>query len=290
MMRTGALALWLIAAQTTPAPAQTLEVAHTARAMTPGEVARVTVRPTTPLSTLEGTWLGQTAMFFEDTNGSWQGLAPIDLDTPAGTYTLRLAARTREGHETEQRHLMRVLPRTFPSRRITVAEKFATPPADELPRIEREQALTDAIFATMTPERFWSAPFVAPVPGASTSSFGRRSIVNGQPRSPHSGTDFQAATGTPVTAPNRGRIVLADDLYFPGVTVIIDHGAGVYSYLAHLSSIAVKNGDLVERGDRIGLSGATGRVTGPHLHWSLRVGKARIDPLSLIVATASDSR
>ncbi len=133
----------------------------------------------------------------------------------------------------------------------------------------------------------WTEPFAAPVPGIPTSSFGRRSIVNGEPRAPHSGMDFQAPTGTPVTAPNRGTVVLVADQYFAGRVVIIDHGARVYSYLAHLSAIDVTNGDVVERGQRVALSGATGRVTGPHLHWTLRIGAARVDPLSMVYVTRS---
>jgi murein DD-endopeptidase MepM/ murein hydrolase activator NlpD len=121
-----------------------------------------------------------------------------------------------------------------------------------------------------------------PVPGAATSSFGRRTILNGEPRGQHTGTDFQAAAGTAVVAPNAGRIALAADHYFPGRTIIIDHGLGVYSYLAHLSEFAVAEGAIVARGQRIGLSGATGRVTGPHLHWTMRFGRARVDPLSLV--------
>jgi len=288
----GAALLVLAAMQPPATAAPAVQVVHRARAMTPGEVIRVTVKPTSTLAALDAVWLGQTVLFFAEADGTWNGFAPIDLSTPAGTYTLRLQGRTIDGLAIAQPHLIRVLPRTFPTRRITVDDKFATPPDDVMPRIEREQALTESIFSTLTPERLWSRGFIAPVPGAATSSFGRRSVVNGQPRSPHSGTDFQAATGTPVVAPNRGRIVLADDLYFPGRTVIIDHGAGVYSYLAHLSSIAVKDGETVDRGERIGLSGASGRVTGPHLHWSLRIGKARVDPLSLVTATATaaDSR
>ncbi len=135
---------------------------------------------------------------------------------------------------------------------------------------------------SQTRERLWNQPFLVPVPGTATSSFGRRTILNGQPRGQHTGTDFQAATGTPVVAPNRGRIALAADQYFPGKTIIIDHGLGVYSYLAHLSEFTVAEGAIVERGQRIALSGATGRVTGPHLHWTMRFGSARVDPLSLV--------
>ena len=182
----------------------------------------------------------------------WQGLAAIDLGAAAGRQTLAVRARTAGGHTLERAYPMTIAARTFPARRITVAPKFVDPPADELPRIESERKTVEAIFASPTRERFWSQPFVVPVPGTATSSFGRRTILNGAPRGQHTGTDFQAATGTPVVAPNRGRIALAADQYFPGRTIIIDHGLGVYSYLAHLSEFTVEEGAMVERGQRIG--------------------------------------
>jgi murein DD-endopeptidase MepM/ murein hydrolase activator NlpD len=214
--------------------------------------------------------------------GWWQGLAPVDVAVAAGRYTLAVRARATDGRTFEQKYRITIAPRTFPARRITVEPKFVDPPADELPRIEAERKANEAIFARQTRERLWTGPFVVPVPGAATSSFGRRTILNGQPRGQHTGTDFQAATGTPIVAPNRGRTVLAADQYFPGKTIIIDHGLGVYSYLAHLSEFTVAEGTMVERGQRIALSGATGRVTGPHLHWTMRFGSARVDPLSLV--------
>lgn len=272
-----------------PGPDAGITVSHRARAQTPGEVVLVSARTSDPLDELRAQWLGQTVLFAEVEDGRWEGLAPIDLSTAAGRYTLRLEGRTRDGRPIGQSYQMSVLRRSFPTRRLKVAPKFAEPPAEVLPRIERERVTTEAIFAAATPERFWSGPFVVPVPGDATSSFGRRSVVNGQPRSPHSGTDFQAATGTPVVAPNRGRVALAADLYFAGLTVILDHGAGVYSYLAHLSRVSVKEGEIVERGERIALTGASGRVTGPHLHWTLRIGKARIDPLSLVSVLKADA-
>jgi murein DD-endopeptidase MepM/ murein hydrolase activator NlpD len=111
--------------------------------------------------------------------------------------------------------------------------------------------------------------------------------MNGQPRGRHQGADFRAATGTPVLAPNAGRVVLAADLYFSGNTVIIDHGLGMFSLLAHLSRIAVAPGASVARGDLLGESGSTGRVTGPHLHWALRLGDASVDPLAVVAAVAA---
>jgi murein DD-endopeptidase MepM/ murein hydrolase activator NlpD len=120
------------------------------------------------------------------------------------------------------------------------------------------------------------------VPDEANSAFGTRSVYNGEPRAPHSGADFLSPAGRPVKAPSAGRVVLADPQYFSGNTVIIDHGLGLFSTLMHLEQIDVKVGDMVTAGQVIGKVGATGRVTGPHLHWSVRLDNARVDPLSLL--------
>jgi murein DD-endopeptidase MepM/ murein hydrolase activator NlpD len=258
-----------------------LQISHHARAVSPGEVVLVDIRAAA-LRDVQAQWLSQTVWFYQVEPGWWQGLAPIDVAAAAGRQTLAVHARTADGRALERAYPITIAARTFPARRITVEPKFVDPPTDELPRIEAERKAVEAIFAKPTRERFWSQAFVVPVPGTATSSFGRRTILNGTPRGQHTGTDFQAATGTPVVAPNRGRIALAADQYFPGRTIIIDHGLGVYSYLAHLSEFTVAEGAVVERGQRIALSGATGRVTGPHLHWTMRFGSARVDPLSLV--------
>jgi murein DD-endopeptidase MepM/ murein hydrolase activator NlpD len=270
-------------AQTSAAPTA-LKVSHAARTVAPGEVVLVDVRVASPLRDLRAQWMSHTVVFYPVTAAHWQGLAPIDVAARPGRQTLALRATASDGRLTEQSYPITIAPRTFPARRITVDAKFVNPPSGELERIAAERQTVEKIFANPTAERYWKQPFVVPVPGASTSSFGRRSIINGEPRGQHTGTDFQAATGTPVVAPNRGRIALAADHYFPGRTVIIDHGLGLYSYLAHLSEFSVAEGAMVERGQRIGLSGATGRVTGPHLHWTMRIGTARVDPLSLVAA------
>ena len=127
-----------------------------------------------------------------------------------------------------------------------------------------------------------SDAFVAPVAEQATSSFGARSVFNGQARTPHSGADFPSPAGTPIHAPNSGRVVLAHELYFTGNTIVIDHGLGLFSLLAYLSSFAVHEGDQVEAGQIVGAVGATGRVTGPHLHWAVRANDARVDPLSVL--------
>jgi murein DD-endopeptidase MepM/ murein hydrolase activator NlpD len=149
-------------------------------------------------------------------------------------------------------------------------------------RIISEAAELARVWEQSAQSRLWSGAFVRPVPGSATGIFGSRSIFNGQARQPHGGTDFLSPTGTPIQAPNGGRVVLARELYFTGNTVVIDHGLGMFSLLAHLSVIDVQTGDSVTAAQIVGQVGATGRVTGPHLHWGVRIGEARVDPLAVL--------
>ena len=203
--------------------------------------------------------------------------ASVCKDVRPGTYPITVAAGT--AHAACD---LIVKPRTFPTRRLTVNEAFVTPPAAELTRIQDEAALLSGVWRAPAAERLWTGAFVRPVPGAANSAFGTRSVYNGKPRTPHGGADFLSPGGTPVHAPNAGRIAVARALYFTGNTVVIDHGLGLFSMLAHLSVIDVHEGDLVAAGAVVGQVGATGRVTGPHLHWAVRAGSARVDPLSLL--------
>ena len=126
------------------------------------------------------------------------------------------------------------------------------------------------------------------MPQAANSRFGTRSIYNGSARSAHGGADFLSPSGTPVQAPNAGRVAIARDLYFTGNTVVIDHGLGLFSMLAHLSAIDAREGDSVSAGQVVGRVGATGRVTGPHLHWAVRAAGARVDPLAVLALLGSE--
>src|SRR3954454_21903480 len=175
-----------------------------------------------------------------------------------------------------------VVARAFRTRRLTVDPSFVNPPAEVLDRIARETAELNELWSQGGTTKLWTGAFVRPVPDEANSAFGTRSILNGEVRSPHSGADFNSTAGTSIKAPNAGRIVLAGDRYYTGNTVIIDHGLTLFSLLAHLSEIDVRAGDTVAAGDVIGKVGATGRVTGPHLHWTVRISGARVDPLSLL--------
>jgi murein DD-endopeptidase MepM/ murein hydrolase activator NlpD len=212
----------------------------------------------------------------------------IDLDTAPGVYPLVVSAPDLPSMDPLETPL-HVRPKAFPTRTLTVEPKYVEPPPDVVERILREADQLNTIYSTVTP-RAWTQPFVLPVKARASSNFGSRSVFNGQPRSPHAGVDFRSPAGTVVSAPAAGTVVIAGDLYFTGNTVVIDHGAGLYSIFVHFSAIAVAQGDLVERGDGIGRVGATGRATGPHLHWSVRLNETRVDPLSLMAATAVPPR
>ena len=261
----------------------TLDVAHRARALQPGEVVVLEVHPSQPPRTIRATAFGHSVHFFPSRDdGMWRGLVGVDLATEAGVYTVAVRATMPDGQSVRSTYTLTVEQKEFPTRHLSVSPSFVNPPPDELDRIQREAAQVAAIFREGSGERQWRGGFAAPVPGQSTSSFGRRSVYNGEPRSSHTGTDFRAGEGTPVKAPNSGTVVLTGDLYFSGNVLILDHGGGLYSYFAHLSAIDVTEGDVVTQGRVIGRVGSTGRVTGPHLHWTVRLNEARVDPLSLM--------
>lgn len=273
----------LCVAMLSPAPraADAIGVSAAARSTRPGEVVLFTITPPARTTAVTLRVFDRAVTAYDAGTGRWRALVGIDLDVKPAVYRVLVDARGAGGSATTT-YDMRVGARTFPTRRLRVNDAFVNPPSDVEARIERESARIAAVYGASAPERLWSGPFVRPVPGAANSRFGTRSIFNGQPRNPHAGGDFLSPAGTPVKAPNAGRIVLAQDLYFSGNTVIIDHGLGLFSLLAHLSVIDVRAGDRVRSGAVVGKVGATGRVTGPHLHWAVRASGARVDPLSLL--------
>ena len=211
----------------------------------------------------------------------WLGLVGIDLEAKPGRYSLKGTVSFTDGQKVELEQVFQVLPKAFPVQRIQVEEKYVTLDPKAEKRAEEESKKLKAIWETSTPQKLWQGRFLTPIVSQLTSGFGRRRIVNNQPRSPHSGVDLKANTGTPIKAANAGKVVLAEDLYFSGNTVVLDHGFGLYTFYAHCSTMSVNRGDTVTRGQVIAQVGATGRVTGPHLHWACRVNEARINPLEL---------
>ena len=260
-----------------------LTFTHNERSLQPGEVILFEIQCERPLKRLTmKAFNREFPAFTEDKSRKWIGLIGIDLETKPGRYGVRFNGTGMDGTGVVARETLVVRDKKFPTRVLAVDSKYVTPPADVEARILKERARVTGIFAAVTPERLWQGEFIVPVPGKVISAFGKRSVYNGQPRSPHTGTDFRGATGTPIKAPNAGRVALAANLYYSGNTVILDHGLGLYSYLGHMVSFSVKEGELVQTGDLVGKVGATGRVTGPHLHWTIRLAGSRVDPLSLV--------
>lgn len=265
-----------------------LTVRHASRALQPGEVVVITVTSAEPLQVVSGEAWGRTIGFRRGSGpGAWIGLAGIDLDTKAGSHAVGVTATGQDGRELFARYVLKVGPKAFPERRLSVAPHFTEPSPADRERIAREQERLRVLYASMTPESLWEGRFVLPIDSAVTSTFGVRRTFNGRTQSVHRGLDLRGAVGAPVVAPNAGRVALADDLFYSGQTVILDHGQGLISVLAHLSRLHVREGDMVPRGTRVGDVGATGRVTGPHLHWTLRLGGVTVDPLSLITVLAT---
>jgi murein DD-endopeptidase MepM/ murein hydrolase activator NlpD len=260
-----------------------LKITHSERALAPGEIVLLRVEGQKPLTQMGvRAFAREFPMFPENEGRSWVALVGIDMDAVAGTYPVEIRGSEKGGIPVGGEIRLAVAAKRFPTRALTVDPKFVTPPALVLARIRQEAERVRAIFDSTSPEKYWGGEFLVPVPGPVISEFGKRSIYNGQPRSAHSGTDFRGATGTPIRAPNGGKVVLAANLYYSGNTVILDHGLGLFSYFGHMSEFLVKEGDRIERGIALGKVGATGLVTGPHLHWTLRLAGTRVDPMSLL--------
>jgi murein DD-endopeptidase MepM/ murein hydrolase activator NlpD len=221
------------------------------------------------------------SLYHQADNPAWRAFVGIDLETRPGTYKVLVTLNVPGGPRLTTTYPLRVVAREFPTRRLSVAPGFVNPPVAVHQRIADEAAELQSLIVRVTaqaPVEVLQAPLSTPV----TSNFGARSVYNGEPRSPHAGVDYSGNVGTPVLAPGHATVALAADLYFTGRTVVLDHGQGLYSILAHLSAMAVQTGARVERGAVVGALGATGRVTGPHLHWGMRLHGARIDPLSVL--------
>jgi murein DD-endopeptidase MepM/ murein hydrolase activator NlpD len=203
----------------------------------------------------------------------------IPLDATLGTHHLEVASS--DGDTTQIP--FEIVAKQYPEQRLTLADdKMVNPPAQDLERIEAETAAMLEQYARFTTPPVDPFPLSLPAQGPKSSNFGLRRILNGEPRSPHAGLDIAAPAGSPVLAPAAGVISLTGRFYFNGNTAFIDHGGGLISMVCHLSAIDVADGELVKRGQQIGRVGATGRATGPHLHWSVSLNGARIDPTALL--------
>jgi murein DD-endopeptidase MepM/ murein hydrolase activator NlpD len=247
------------------------------------------VKPPQRLESLSGTWLGHEVSFsFDATNKTWFALAGVSLETAPGTYPLELTGETvagkMPGTKISFARKFAVAHGKYPKIevKLSVEGKFTEPSPEQQKQIEEAQQVKKDYLNRVTPEREWSGTFTAPADAEISDVFGSQRVFNGKTSSPHLGLDFRVPSGTPVAAMNDGTVLLARPLYFEGNFVVLDHGQGLLTLYLHLSEFKVKEGDQVKRGQVVGLSGGTGRATGPHLHVAVRWQGTYLDPASLI--------
>ncbi len=207
-------------------------------------------------------------------------LLPVSLDVPAGDYPLVAALVDLQGRTTAAELTLHVDYKKRPKEELTLPERMVTPVQKDVIRINRESDLLNDKYELRS-SRLWTV-FERPVDDPVSSVFGKRRVMNGKPKSPHSGTDFRSPAGTPVRSISSGRVVLVSDLFYTGQTVVVDHGEGLLSVYAHLSKILVEENHELQAGDVLGKVGSTGRSTGAHLHLTVRLLGERIDPLALL--------
>jgi murein DD-endopeptidase MepM/ murein hydrolase activator NlpD len=252
------------------------------------DVALMVVRGVADGAVVDGMVAGRPVTLVRD-GQVYSALVGFDMELRAGRVPWRIQVREPGRRARSLSGTVAVGSRDFPVQRLTLP----APMVDLDPETERravaEIATVRALYRTITPQRLWRGSFVRPVaadePG---TGFGSRRIINGQPRSPHGGTDYAVARGTPVVAANDGRVALVAEHYFPGRLVVIDHGLGLYTLYFHLDETRVQAGQRVARGQELGTVGSTGRATGPHLHFGVQVGPARVDPERLLALPLPD--
>ncbi len=215
-------------------------------------------------------------------DGTYEGLLGVEMNARAGAYSVKVVAEGKNGIVYSGTIRLKVGKAKFPTQTLSLPSSMVDLSPEALERVNGEAERMKALFSSTRDERLWSGAFVRPVPGEVTGPFGVRRIMNGRPRSPHSGIDMRAEEGATVLACNRGIVALVDDLFFTGKSIILDHGLGLYSMYFHLSETLVQEGASIDTGAMLGRAGSTGRSTGPHLHWGLRLNGVQVNPLSIL--------
>ena len=258
--------------------AAVLSLVSAPAALPQGGVAEIRVASDTPIAGLVLVDGERRIPLERDPSGrSFGGLVGFDLDAKAGAR--EVVVETPDG-EARLAFEVRIRRGRFKVQRLTLDPKYVEVPPSEEERVKADDARVHAAYAAAEPARRWSS--FAPPLAAAGRNFGARRVYNGKTHSFHAGLDMPAPAGTPVAAAAEGRVALAGDLYFSGGTVLLDHGGGLFTQYFHLSRVDVKEGDVVAKGAVLGLVGATGRATGPHLHWGARWNGARVNPLALV--------
>ncbi len=251
-----------------------------------GDVCLIRASGSASLKSIDGEFQGEKfPLAFAARNRTFEGLIGIDLSTRPATYKIKVVAIDGGGRVDSRAHWLKVEKADFKTQTLSLPSSMVDLDPETLERVNKEERRLVALFRSFREERLWSGAYRLPVTGELTGVFGMRRVINGRPKSPHTGVDLRAEEGTPVLACNRGIVVLVDQLFFSGKSVILDHGWGLYSMYFHLSEVLIHEGDRVNTGAMLGRVGSTGRSTAPHLHWGIRIKGARVDPFSFLRLT-----
>ena len=236
-----------------------------------------------PGRTLSGKWLDHDLSFdFDTTSKTWFALAGVSQETKPGSYPLELHAETRAGDAISFEKKISVARQRYPRVLLKVPGRYTAPSPEDQRDIEKDKEIKAETFKIVTPDREWKGSFAPPVNAEISDVFGVERVFNGSVQSTHQGLDFRVPTGTEVAAVNDGRVILARPLFFEGSCIVIDHGQGLLTLYLHLSKFLVKEGEDVSKGQPIGVSGGTGRATGPHLHLAVRWQGVYLNPQVLL--------
>jgi murein DD-endopeptidase MepM/ murein hydrolase activator NlpD len=276
------LPLMLMAAVAAAQTPSTMLVSWTPRALATGSPCLFRVHVSGSPSSVRARWMGRDLVFFPSAEPHlWYALAGVDVEAKPGNYKLEIELSRADGELVRQQKTIFVAPGKYQHETLRVPERFVEPDPETLQRVEAERKIKDAAFAHEIPQPEWSGNFAPPIDTTVSEAFGTRRTFNGKLASIHRGLDYHAKPGMPITAANAGEVVLARELFYEGNCVIIDHGQQFMTLYMHLSKLEVSEGERVEKGREIGLSGATGRATGPHLHTAVRWQGAYLDPAQL---------
>ena len=266
------------------------ETTLNAEAVDQGDVYVVTIRAPERATPIGGLF-HDSQFYFYEFEGSFVALIGAPVTTNPGTHLIRIDMETDRGRLRSYFLPAVVRSKEFGVSRITLPPDMVDYTPEVLKRIKKEAAMVRELTHGPGDEsgdtRLWEGGFTLPVKSRVTSAFGRKRFLNNKPRSPHSGVDLRARTGTPVMAPNSGVVALIGDHYLTGLTVVVDHGLGLFSLYYHLSGVEVAKGEYMEKGSILGLAGSSGRSTGAHLHWGATLHGVRVDPMSLVEVTGA---
>jgi murein DD-endopeptidase MepM/ murein hydrolase activator NlpD len=276
-------ALLLASAHAAAAPASGWLLQYQPARIVNGSPVVFRVRPPKPVRALSGTWLGHDLSFsFDPKQKTWFALGGASLETKPGVYPVELHAETPAGQAISYEKNIPVQRQRYPRVILKVPGRYTAPSPEEQQEVAKDKKTKEEAFKTLTAEREWQGSFARPVEAEISDVFGVARVFNGTTQSTHQGLDFRVGPGTTVAAVNRGKIILARPLFFEGNCVVIDHGQGLLTLYLHLSKFLVNEGDTVEKGQPIALSGGTGRATGPHLHLAVRWQGVYLNPQTLL--------